>query len=252
MASFKPFLLGILTIGLSTAAYAQDDANTSIRVQLKPAQESRINSPMSGQISDVSVKDGDAVKKGQTLIRFKCDEQKALMEQANARMNRQKSLLAASEELFKLDSASETEVEVHRAEYAEANAAHKLAKTHVQNCTIKAPFSGHVSYLAVKDYYSAQEGEYLIEIVGQGNLEVEMIVPSNWMRWLKPDAEFNVSIDETSTSYPSKITRLGGRVDPITQTIKAYGIVQDNHPELLSGMSGYAIFNVPSNDTAEQ
>lgn len=231
----------------ATPSYA-----TEIRVQLKPTQEARINSPMSGQISDVSVHDGDSVKKGQSLITFKCDEQQSLMEQASARAERQQSLLAASEKLFTLESISETELKVNRAEFAEANAAHQLAKNHVKNCTIKAPFSGRVSYLAVKDYYSAQEGEYLIEIVGGDNLEVEMIVPSHWMRWLKAGTEFKVSIDETTQHYPSKITRLGGRVDPVTQTIKAYGLIKDNHPELLSGMSGYALFDIPQHDTTEQ
>jgi membrane fusion protein (multidrug efflux system) len=235
----------IMAAPLSGAAYASDNI---IRIQLKPSQEARINSQLSGRISAVHYKDGETVEKGQILINFECNEKKSTLAQTQARVNRQIQLLTATQALFDLGSASETQLGVLRAELDEAKAMKNSANIQVKKCVVKAPFSGHISALFIKNHFSVQEGEPMIELVGTGDMEIEMIIPSKWMQWLKPDTVFNVAIDETNTEYEAAITRLGGRVDPITQSLKAYAKLTKEAPELLAGMSGQALFKVKTPD----
>ena len=47
-----------------------------------------------------------------------------------------------------------------------------------------------------------------------------------------------MTLNETNKSYQAEITRLGGKVDPVSQTIKVYGRIIDKAAELLPGMSG--------------
>ena len=49
---------------------------------------------------------------------------------------------------------------------------------------------------------------------------------------------FQVILDETNKSYEAEIVRLGGKVDPVSQTIKVYGRFVNKSAELLPGMSG--------------
>jgi hypothetical protein len=42
---------------------------------------------------------------------------------------------------------------------------------------------------------------------------------------------------------PAEITRVGGRVDPVSQTVKVFGEVRGDVAELIAGMSGRA--NIP-------
>lgn len=65
-----------------------------------------------------------------------------------------------------------------------------------------------------------------------------MIVPSRWLVWLKPDYPFHVEIDETGKTYPARVTRLGGRVDAVSQSIRVFGEITSPAPELMAGMSG--------------
>jgi hypothetical protein len=44
----------------------------------------------------------------------------------------------------------------------------------------------------------------------------------------------------------AKITRLGGRVDPVSQTIKVFGEIGGAAPELMAGMSGRANIAAPN------
>ena len=49
-------------------------------------------------------------------------------------------------------------------------------------------------------------------------------------------------IEETEKSYPAKVTRLGGRVDPVSQSIRVIGEITGKAPELMAGMSGRVNF----------
>jgi len=76
-------------------------------------------------------------------------------------------------------------------------------------------------------------------------LELSIIVPSKWMRWIDIGQRFNFAVDETGESFTAKIIRRGAAVDPVSQTIditaKPLGDIK-----ALTGMSGIARFETPS------
>ena len=63
-------------------------------------------------------------------------------------------------------------------------------------------------------------------------------MPSGWLRWLKSGYRFRVGIDETGKSYPAHVTRLGARVDPVSQSVKVTATIDGRFTELVAGMSG--------------
>jgi hypothetical protein len=73
------------------------------------------------------------------------------------------------------------------------------------------------------------------------------MVPSRWLVWFKPNYGFQVHIDDTGKNYPVKLLRLGAKVDPVSQSIKAIAVIDGNFPELLAGMSGNILIFPPKN-----
>jgi multidrug efflux pump subunit AcrA (membrane-fusion protein) len=49
----------------------------------------------------------------------------------------------------------------------------------------------------------------------------------------------------TDKTYPARTTRLSGRVDPVSQSIKVIGEITVDAPELMAGMSGRATMTPP-------
>ena len=49
---------------------------------------------------------------------------------------------------------------------------------------------------------------------------------------------FEVQIDETRKTYPARFTRIGARVDPVSQSVKVAAAIHGKFPELMAGMSG--------------
>jgi hypothetical protein len=52
---------------------------------------------------------------------------------------------------------------------------------------------------------------------------------------------FSLHIDETGKTYAAKVVRLGGRVNPVSESINVIGEITAAAPELMSGMSGRVI-----------
>ena len=47
---------------------------------------------------------------------------------------------------------------------------------------------------------------------------------------------------ELDKSFPAEVSRIGARIDPVSQSITVVATIDGNQPGLLPGMSGWASF----------
>ena len=81
-----------------------------------------------------------------------------------------------------------------------------------------------------------------MDIVGDGLLEAEIVVPSNWLSWLKKGHPLTIQIDETGKTLDAKVINLGAAVDAVSQTIAVRAQFNEKYDDLVSGMSGVVSF----------
>jgi multidrug efflux pump subunit AcrA (membrane-fusion protein) len=110
---------------------------------------------------------------------------------------------------------------------------------------VLAPYSGLVVEQKVRPQQFVQAGQPLIDILDKGALELEFVAPSKWSPWLVEGYKFEIKIDETGKSYPAKITRINGKIDPVSQTIKVAAVIDGDFKEISPGMSGVLVINPP-------
>jgi len=108
----------------------------------------------------------------------------------------------------------------------------------LSKCSIAAPYSGRVAEQKVREQQYVQPGQALLDILDDSVLELEFLVPSAWLGWLKVGGSFQVEIDETRKTYPAKFIRIGARVDPVSQSVKVAAAIDGRFHELIAGMSG--------------
>lgn len=209
-----------------------------IRAQLTPRQYTTLSSEMAGRIDKINTRVGDHFNKGDVLIEFDCAVQRAEQAHAHAVEAQAAKTYAIDQRLVALRSMGQLELEVAGAEVDKAKADVAAAEAVGSKCVIAAPFAGVTVDQKARAFQYTTPGQALLDILDDHGLEVELIAPSRWLSWMKPGYEFQVHIDETDKTYPAKITRLGGRVDPISQSIKVIGEITADAPELMAGMSG--------------
>lgn len=117
----------------------------------------------------------------------------------------------------------------------------------VGQCKIKAPYGGRVIEVAVNEHETVPSDKEILSILNDSNLEIELIVPSNWLNWLSIGEAFSFAIDETGKTIDATVSKLGAVVDPVSQTIKLTGKFEGNLDGVLSGMSGTALFKQDGN-----
>lgn len=209
-----------------------------IRAQLSPRRFTTIAAEIGAKISRITVSEGASFKAGQTLVALDCSLQQAQLQKAKAALAAAEQTFSANKRLDELRSVGKVELGASEAEAAKARAEVASGAALIAKCAVAAPFPGRVAEQKVREQQYVQPGQAMLEILDDSVLELEFIVPSRWLAWLKPGYGFQVRIDETGKSYPAKVQRIGARVDPVSQSVKLSAAVDGRFPELIAGMSG--------------
>jgi RND family efflux transporter MFP subunit len=233
-------IAALLLAGFAIRAQAEDAA--PVGAQIVARTIAQIGAPMSGQLIEFPLSDGETFQAGQLLARFNCAQQEAAQGRARAELEKRRDIMATQQSLKRLNAYSQSDYKTAANDVAVAQAELAVAATAVANCVIKAPFSGRVASITVHNHQFVQMGATLLDILDDRDLEVELVAPSRWMAWMAPGAKLHVDIVETQRGYDAHLTRMSGRVDAASQTIKVYARIDGAAANLLPGMSGSASF----------
>ena len=217
-----------------------------IRAQLSPRRYTTLAAEIGAKISRLPVPEGETFRQGQLLIAFDCSIQSAQLEKAKASLLSAKRSWQVNKRLAELNSIGQLELDTSEAEVAKNKADVDAMSAVLAKCNITAPFGGRVSEQKVREQQYVQPGQAVLEIIDDSVLELEFIVPSKWLVWLKPGHGFDVKIDETGKDYPAKVKRIGATVDPVSQSVKVLATVDGKFAELIAGMSGRVNLNPPA------
>ncbi|PUE48544.1 efflux transporter periplasmic adaptor subunit [Limnohabitans sp. 2KL-17] len=209
-----------------------------IRAQLLPRRYTTVAAEIGAKISAISVQEGSAFQRGQTLVSFDCSLQQAQLQKAQAELDGAAQTLKSNLRLEELNSVGQLELDLSKSAVAKAKAEVGANQAVLSKCQISAPFSGRVAEQKARDQQYVQPGQPLLDIIDDSVLELEFLVPSVWLSWLKVGGAFQVQIDETRKTYPAKFIRIGARVDPVSQSVKVVAAISGRFPELMAGMSG--------------
>jgi len=216
-----------------------------VRAQLVPRAFTTLSSETAARVDRISHRAGEHFQKGETLVEFDCVTQRAQVAKARAVLKAAEKTYAINKRLFDMKSLSGLELEVSAAEIDKAKADLAMADAMQSKCVVEAPFAGVVVDQKAREFQYTTPGQPLLEIVDDKALELEFIVPSAWLRWLKTGYAFSVAVDETGKTYHAHVELLGGRVDPVSESIKVTGTIDGDVQDLMPGMSGRVVMAPP-------
>lgn len=209
-----------------------------IRAQLTPRRYTTLAAEVGARIQRLAVAEGGAFMEGQALVVFDCTVQQAQLDKARAELDAAQATLKSNERLLELNSVGQLELELSRSAVGRARAEVGMHEAVLSKCTVRAPWAGRVAEQKAREQQFVQPGQPLLEILDDSALELEVLVPSSWLVWLRAGQRVRVQIDETRKSYPARFTRIGARADPISQSVKVTAAIEGRFPELVAGMSG--------------
>lgn len=219
---------------------------TQARILVRSPARIEVRTEIYAPVREIPFRQGDSFNAGDLLVRFDCSRYEAETSAANASAHASDIEHQTKRKLFKYKAVGKDEVRLSAALSAKANAELKVQQVRISQCEFKAPFNGRVVETHVKKHEFPTSDAPLLTILDDNQLELQLIIPSIWLRWLKKGLTFRFEIDETGNNYRGLITRIGAEVDPVSQTIKVLGKFETTHGNVLAGMSGTAYFKVGS------
>jgi RND family efflux transporter MFP subunit len=220
-------------------------ASREIRAQLAPRRYTTLAAEIGAKINRLPLAEGASFRQGQLLVQFDCALQQAQLAKADAALMAADTNWKGNQKLAQLNSVGQIELDVSKAEVLKAQAEVAANRTLLGKCSISAPFGGRIAEQKAREQQYVQPGQALMEILDDSTLELEFIVPSRWLSWVRSGSAFQVSIDETGKTYPAKVQRIGARVDPVSQSVKLTAVIDGRFGELIAGMSGKVLMTPP-------
>lgn len=234
--------LGPPSAGAEGTAIPEMSDLSKIRGVVRPAAQAVLSSQIQARIEALPFKEGQRFDRGSILVRLDCAKYLAELAAARAEHEARKKTLINNLGLIKLNAIGDLEIDMSKAEVKKSLAGVKVAAVNVRGCRVRAPFSGRVVQLMVHEHESVFPNDQLLSILDDTRLEIELILPSKALAWLKRGTAFEFLVDETGLSYAAAIDQIGANVDPVSQTVRVIGVFSNHPARVLAGMSGTAHF----------
>lgn len=211
---------------------------------VRPVNEATISTDLQARVASIGFKEGAAFKAGDVLIEFDCRQHRAELAAADAQKREMELSLDNNLVLNQHRAIGKHEVEISRARVDKAAGEAEALRARVDQCRIVAPFSGRIAELAIHVHEVPPSGKSFLRIIEDTALEIELIMPSESLIWLRTEQPFAFVVDELKRALPARVTRIGASVDPISQTVKVMARFEsaEGLADVLAGMSGAAQF----------
>ncbi len=223
----------------------------AISGELRAAREATVRAEMAGSISNLTVEEGQMVRRGQVLCRI---EAPSLRDSAaSAQVNVQsadEALATATREEERaarlvaqgllprrdLEAAHKTVADAE-ARRADAQAKHAAAIEQSGKSTVRAPLTGVVSTRAANAGDVVAAGAPIVTIVDPAMLQLHASVPADALPLLKTGVpvEFRTSGDPNAT-FAGRIDRIAPVADPVTRQVQVYVTVPNASRRLIAGL----------------
>ncbi|WP_316781200.1 efflux RND transporter periplasmic adaptor subunit [Pedobacter antarcticus] len=239
---------GAVSVRVAEVKKEPVDLDFSSNGTFAPKQELDFLSENAGRVTQIFVKEGDKVSKGQVLARIDAEIINTDKETAQAALDnaiRDETRYASS-----FTTGGVTQQQLDQAKLATRNARLRLqgATRRVSDANIKAPINGIVNkkYIEVGAFVTAM-GTQLFELVDVSRLKLKVNVNESQVASLKTGGAVKIKSNVfPADDFTGRITFIAPKADA-TLNFPVEIEVENNHANTLkAGMYGTAVFQFPA------
>jgi len=222
----------------------------SVSGELRPEREATVRAEIGGSVTQVNVREGQAVRKGAVLGRIETrtlDDVK-LSAMSSVR-NTENQLTVArremerTETLVKAGALAARDLDVARqnvtaAEAQLADAKSRLASVDRQlaDTVLRAPIDGLLAKKPVNTGDVVSVGAELFTIIDPSSMRLEASVPSDDLSFLRIGARVDFTVRGYEKPFEGRITMIAPQADPVTRQVPIYVSIPNVGGRLVAGL----------------
>jgi len=218
---------------------------------MQPVRQATVKAKVSGDVRQITVRDGDAVQAGQVLVRVdtadldaRLIERQGQLESAKAQLALAEKTLATNQKLLKQNfisqnafDSSESSLNVTKGSVMSAEAQVRLAQNALKDAVITAPLSGIVAKRHVQPGEKVAFDTPLVTVVDLREIELQAMVPAVDIPELKPGMTADLTVDGFGDRrFTGRIERINPATEAGTRAILVFVGIPNPNNELRGGM----------------
>jgi len=198
-----------------------------------------------GVVASVQVKRGQSVQAGQVLTEISSEKVKSAYAMAKATLEQAQDGYSRMMKVYEKGGVTklkkkDVETQLHKAEAAEAAAADAL-----NNCSVKAPYSGVIDDIFVEEGEDIPAMAPILRVVNLNSLEIHFPVPENEVSKVFTGQEAIVEIPAIGKEVEGKVISKGSTASNISHAYDCIVVPSSAIDGLLPGMSCKVRINTP-------
>jgi RND family efflux transporter MFP subunit len=220
---------------------------------LQPVDQTTVKAKVSGEIRQVTVREGEAVKAGQLIVRFdtadldaRLTDRVGALEASRAQLALAEKTRAQNQLLLKQKfisqtayDASESNLSVSQGTLKSNEAQVQLARNALRDAVVSAPLSGTVAKRHVQPGEKVPFDAPLITIVDLTKMELQAMVPANDIPELRLGMKVDLAIDGFGDRrFTGTVERINPTTEAGTRAILVFIHIPNPDAALRGGMFG--------------
>lgn len=205
------------------------------------ADRSHLAFRVSGEVSKVSVNEGDQVKKGQVIAELDPTDYQLTVDNAQASYNVANSQYERSAQLVKKGLLAQSQFDELAAQRKRAKAELDLAKLRLTFTKLKAPMDGIISRVSVEQFENIQAGQQIVNIHNLNEVDIVVQVADQLFINKKEgnNEDFGALVRVASgDEYPARLKEYTTEQDPSTSTYTVtFTMPMPENQFILDGMA---------------
>lgn len=221
---------------------------------LRAVNQAAVKAKGAGEVLEVLVREGEAIKAGQVLVKMDTSDYQARLDQAKGALlaargqleiatksrDNNKALLDKgfiSKNAF--DNAA-SQFDIARANVESARGALDVARKALADTLIRAPISGLISSRTVQPGEKVPVDFHLLDVVDLSQMEMEAAVPASEIMHVALGQEVQVRVEGMEQPLKGKVARINPATQTGSRSILVYIQIDNPQGALRVGMFGEA------------
>lgn len=196
-----------------------------------------ITAPVTETIAAIHFSDGDPVAAGQLLVEMTADEERALLEEAEAALADAERQYERARQLGDSGGAAEQLIDERRLAVESGRARVRGLESRIRDRIIRAPFGGTLGLREVSVGALVTAGQAITTLDDLSEMKLDFTVPSLYLNVLRP----GITINAHSRAFPDRdftgtIRAIDTRIDPVTRSVTVRAAIPNPDGLLRPGL----------------
>ncbi len=202
-----------------------------------------------GVVTEMYVKEGDRVKKGQRILQLDDRLLKQQIKVSETQLGLAKEVYNRTKNLWEQNIGSEVQLLQAKAQVEALERGIATAQEQIRQFAVTSPVEGVVDQINVKVgelFTGANQLGYQIRVVDNRILKAIVEIPENYMNRVKPGIEVIIEVPDIQKTFTSSIRRTAQLINPNTRTFTMEAAIPggDVRPNSVAAIK-IKDFNVP-------